>query len=792
MKAVFRNFRVTYRRFQLAAGLNVLGLSVAFAAFIVILIQVRHERTFDRAYPLTGHIFRVESTLVPAESDLSARESYAAFCARPLMEMMLPAVPQVVASCTMYGGSSEMYVNYETQDGQRRGIRIPLRRVSAGFGDVFAPEMLEGSAGCLAEPGKVLLPQSLAGRMFGEGPFVDRQIRQPDGYSFTVGGVYRDFPANTSMENDVKIGLGDDFANDWMDWALLHFVVLAPEVSAGEAGGQLTAFFNQPEGPGKMMGYTEDVLFRLNRLEDIYYSQDTNLDIAPKGNRLMTNLLLSIAFLVIAIATVNFLNFSTALTPVRIKSIHIQKLLGASTGALRFALLLEVVVLCVLSFVLALGWVYLFDLAGLSSIMLAAVDLFQNKEVLIFTFLLAVVVGVTGGFYPAFYMTASVPKARVGMLLSGRKLRIGLTVFQFTISSGLIIAASFLWLQNHYMQNLDGVINDGRIATITLDNKLMDKSSEVLLEELKSDPAIVDVALSDWPVGFLEYYPYNYAKSAEDEQVRYYCLPVSYNFTELMELELISGRHFTKGDVEAQEERLILNELAAKQFHLQPGDRLVNAQMAVGLVVGIVKDFHFMNLRKKIEPMAFTTKSVPTIELQPTLYVRTTGDAHRAVEQIRAGIAKVDAQYPVDVKFYDQQFEAAYQKERNTSVQIALFGLLAVVISLMGVFGLVTFETQYRRKEISLRKVMGATVSEVLILFNKKFTVMVLAGFILAAPIAWFGVERWLQSFAYRTPIYEWVFLLSLLIVLVMTCLTVTLQCWRVALINPAEALKSE
>lgn len=791
MKVIFRNFFMTLRRFKLASTLNVLGLSVAFAAFIVIMIQVRYERTFDRVYKKSGRIYRLESTLLPTEANLSSRESYTVFCARPLMEMMLSSVPQIESYVIMHNGPSDMYVKYETSEGERAGMMIPYREVSEGLPEVFDMEMTEGSAASLAEPGKALLPESLALTMFGKGSAVNKQFTQPDGTFFTVGGVYRDYPENTSIVNDVKISLGDNYINDWTDWAFLLFVALGQDTSPEDVSAQLTDFFHKT-GMGKQMGFPDDVSFRLNPIEDIYYCQDTTLDIAPKGNRTTTNVLFAIALLVVGIAAANFLNFSTALTPARIKSINTRKILGESTIMLRFALIFEALGICLISFLFALCWVIIFDAAGLSSMLLTSVNIMANKEVVFLTFFLSVGIGIVAGIYPAFYMTSFRPalvlKGSFGMSPAGRKLRVILTGFQFVISIGLIIAVFFIWLQNRYMYNMEGIMNNNRIVAVSLDRDIMSKHATVLIEKLKSASGVSDVASSDWPVGFQDYYLYNYSKLPNNEEIMYYYLPVSYRFTDVMGLEITGGRNFEYTDVTAGEERLIMNELAARLYNLKPGDKLENGSV----IIGIVKDFHFMTLRKKIEPMALTVKSLQNAVLHPTLYIRTSGDVFQAIDQIKHEIAGIDPLFPVDVMVYDRQFEDAYSKERKTSTQITLFSVLAIIISVMGVFGLVTFETQYRQKEISIRRVMGVSIFEVLMIFNKKFMGIVLVCFLVAAPIAWYGVGQWMQSFAYRISLYGWVFVLSLLAVMLITLLTVTVQSWQVATSDPVRFLKNE
>lgn len=798
MKVIFRNFFMTLRRFKLASILNVLGLSVAFAAFMIIMIQVRYEQTFDCVYEKSGRIYRVESTLIPTEANLSSRGSYTAFCARPLMEMMLGSVSHIESYVIMHDAPSDMYVKYETGEGERMGMRIPYREVSEGITEVFDMEMVEGSAASLSEPGKALIPESLALTMFGKESAVNKQFTQPDGTFFTVGGVYRDYPENTSIVNDVKIGMGDKFKNDWMDWAFLLFVTLAQDTSADDVSGQLTDFFHKT-GMGKQMGFPDDVSFRLNLIEDIYYCQDTTLDIAPKGNRTTTTVLFAIALLVVGIAAANFLNFSTALTPARIKSINTRKILGESTAILRLALVFEALGICLISFLFALCWVIIFDATGLSSMLLSSVNLLANKDVFFLTFLFSVGIGIIAGIYPALYMTSFRPalvlKGSFGMSPAGRKLRVILTGFQFVISIGLVISVLFVWLQNRYMYNREGILNTSRIVAVTIDREVMSKHADVLIERLKSASAVSEVAYSDWPIGFHDNYAYTYSKLPDDEEIMYYYLPVSYRFINVMGLKITEGRNFEYTDVTAGDDRLIINELAARKYNLKPGDKLTSGSIKLtngGVIIGIVEDFHFMSLRKKIEPMALTVKSFQNAVLHPTLYICTSGNVDDAIDQIKTEIVGIDPLYPVDVMVYDRQFENAYSKERKTSMQITLFSILAIVISVMGVFGLVTFETQYRQKEISIRRVMGAGILEVLLLFNKKFIRIVLVCFLVAQPIAWYGVEQWMQSFAYRIPLDGWVFALSLLVVMLITIVTVTVQSWQIATSDPVRFLKNE
>ncbi len=790
MRTILHNLFTTLRKFRLASCLNLIGLSVAFAAFIVIMIQVYNEYTFDTHYENAGKIYRVESTIISAESSMSASESYTAFFAHPLAEMLLPAIPQIENYTLLHGAGNELYIHYENSEGEMTGMITTGYKVSETFPELFNMEMLEGEAGSLSEPGKILIPGSLSKKMFGSRSAIGQQfLSQPGNQSLTAGGVYKDFPENTSMTNDIKIGIGNENKHNWNDWTYVLFVTLYPDTSPEEVSTQLKELFSQTEIAGYLDKQTE---FRLTPIKDIYYQQSTYLDFAPKGNRMMTHILLSIAFLVIIIATINFLNFSMALIPSRIKSINTRKILGSSTLQLRGTLLFEAVGIYLLSFLIALGWVWLLRFINNSSLLLSPVHLSRHLPILTGTFLLALTAGVVTGLYPAFYMTSFQPAIILKSTSSlgtpgGSLLRTGLIGFQFIISTGLIIAASFLWEQNRYVYHKEGLMNNNQIATITLDKTTETLSAGTLPDKLLSHPGITDVAFSEWPIGFLDYYFYTYAKSPAHEDLRYYYLPVSYNFTDLMELSILEGRGFDKRDATGPEERIIFNELAAKQFQVEPGDRLSNGQ----LVVGIVENFNFMNLRKGLEPMALLVKS-PEYSSLPVVYIRIVDSDTKSIDHIRKCIAEADPLYPVDIRFYDQHFKQTYQNEQKTALQITLFSLLAILISFAGIFGMVTFETQYRRKEIGIRKVMGATIPEILYMLNRKFIRIVIICFVLAAPIAWYGISQWLQTFAYRTPMHSWIFIISFLIVLLVTLVTVTLQSWQSAMTQPVDSLKSE
>ncbi len=385
-------------------------------------------------------------------------------------------------------------------------------------------------------------------------------------------------------------------------------------------------------------------------------------------------------------------------------------------------------------------------------------------------------------------------KGSFGMSPSGRRLRTALIGFQFVVSLGLIVAAMFLQLQNRYLRHVDTGMDQERIAYMRLGGDVL--GSRAFEDRVRQSPGIEDVAYSRMPIGVGNLHSQNF-KEINGKTVSFASEEVSWNFPQMMGIELAEGDYFNAGDTLKPLHTYLFNERAVREYGIRVQDRVLEwgagEDAALSEVRGIVRDFNYVSLHSAIDPMAMIvrgqwSKGKPL----PIAYFKIVGDPYAAVEHIRRAAAEVDPAYPVDVQFFDAAFDALYRKDQQLTSLITLFSLLAVAISLVGVFGLVIFETQYRRKEIGVRKVMGATVTEILGMFNRQFVGIVLVCFVVAAPLAWYGVREWLSTFAYRTPLYWWVFAISLAIVLFITLLTVTVQSWRAATANPVDSLKAE
>lgn len=769
--------------------MNIVGLSIAFAAFIIIITQVNHELSFDRSYPKSGRIYRAELAIDSIQ--------WTAIMSRPMVDVCIAASPAVESAALTQGMQFSTYMTYD-KAGTKVGFKEVVESVYPGIVDVFDYEFVEGSGDVLKEPGKMIIPKSMATRVFGDesamGHIITCEIFTQDTImSFEIGGVYKDLPASSSVSNIGRYNVGDANLGDWGNSNYYLYLTLYPGSNPDDVAELMSQAFSRAEVPQWLESQQWKV--RLVPIEDLYYQTDVDFDVLPKGNHSTTMILLSIALLIVAVAGINFVNFSTSLVPMRIKSINTQKVLGSPVAMLRLVMVLEGVGIALFAMLLSILWVDIASRTGMNQWLLASIEVSTIWPMVGLTALLSVAVGVIAGLYPAFYATSFAPalvlKGSFGLSRSGRMLRTALVGFQFVVSLGLIVGALFMHIQNAYMRDYDTGLSTEQVAIVSIGSDMAAKESTIT-DRLLSNPNIEDVAYAMQVVGGGDTYMTwrRDISGAEVTNCNFVCLPVSSNFCSVMDLEIVDGRNFNDEDDLRDRGTYIFNQTAAKAFGMTLESVIQNDR----LPVGFVKDFNYASLRTDVAPMAlYTPGNSDTWKQRLTVaYVKVNGDPRDAANHIRSVFAEIDPAYPIELNFYDEVFNNLYQKERKTTAQITLFSALAVVLSLIGVFGLVLFETQYRRKEIGVRKVLGATVGEILGMFSGSFIRIVLVCFVIAAPLAWWAITEWLKDFTHRTELHWWVFALSLAIVMLITMVTVVVQSWRAATTNPVNAFKSE
>lgn len=811
MKIAFRNFLTTLRRYKISSLLNVIGLTLAFTAFYVIMTQVWWELGYNRSLHEADRIYLVEN------EDWYEPGKWSSWLNRPVPERVIASTAGVEVGGCMWGdfGSGTCWTSNEPSFGYNK-FSASCGSVSLPFLDVFAFRSVEGDVHDLGKPKSVIVSREAAERMrvgVGSLIWVDTDEPQPDG-AMEVVAVFEDFPDNSLLgECEVVKNLGETNLYTTSEWSFNYFVKFRPGADPDEFARQWTNVNQemQREAAEKRAAAgdaadddDESGIYgvRLSPVSDLYFESDSQ---APcrQGSVVTTYTLLGIAVLVIVLAFINFVNFFFALVPVRIRTVNTFKVFGAPASSLRFNFVFEAFGLVLIALLAA--WYVSFALQGteFASYISASLALSQNLEVVGLVAVVAFVMALAASLYPAWYITSFAPalvvKGSFGGTRSGRRLRTLLLGVQFFISIGLIIATSFIRLQHDYMMHYDMGFDKENLLAVRLSERGA-VSYDALRQKLLSDPQVKDVTGATSrlvSVGRMDW-----GREFKGRQVAFQSYVVQPDFLRVMGIPITDGRDFLESDFDKELGTMIFNEAARREFEMQVGDRINGFVSPDEQIVGFCADFNFKPLQYGVSPFCFylLPKKIQQENywhLPHVVYVRMTpgADIAAVTAHIRRCIAEVDPRTePGDivVRVFDEELGLEYDNERKLTAIVGLFALLAVVIALMGVFGLVLFETQHRRREIAVRRVMGASRGEILAMFNRRYVMLVAVCFVLAVPVSIWAVRHWLAGFAYAVPLYWWVFALALAGVLAVTALTVTVRSWRAVNENPAESVKSE
>jgi putative ABC transport system permease protein len=775
----------------MATLLNVTGLTVAFSAFILLLMQAGFEYNFDRMHATSKRVYRVDTN----------REGYwGVIHSGGFIQTVMQSSPHIQAATIINPYMDKIYFSL-LNDGEKNGFKETVTTCSPEIVKVFDFSILQGDVNCLEEPEKAIIPVSLAKKLFGDQPAVGKVLHAEEGIwtksntDLTIGAVYKDFPENTQLQNVVYTAMDANYdADNWDRVNFMCYLLLDSPQSKNKVEDSFNASFDY----GKITWSSEEpgsLQMNLTPLADIYFMKDKqNQETIKSGNKNTSLTLILAAFMIVIIAAINFANFSTALAPMRIRNVNTQKVLGSTDSVLRCGFLLEAVVLSLFSFMLSL--IVLFFLQQTSFLSFIDVDLrlSANKSVIIIAGIIAVLTGLIAGVYPAYYMTSYPPalvlKGNFGLSPKGKHLRTVLTGFQFVISISLIITSLFVRMQQQYMRNYSVGFDKDRIVVVSLNANMFANHRDSYVNKIRNFAGIDDVAFAREKLGAKDSYSFEtFEYNGQKEQ--YSSLVVSYNFLSVMGIPIIEGREPGASDELGEKPLFLFNKMTRDHYDMQTGTQNLYAGGSRIEVLGFTENVKFTSLREKDRSIAFVINSKHNM---PVSYIRLKAGTNyfAAVDHIRKSIAEIDPGFPVEIEFYDSIFDTVYRKEEKMNKIISLFGLLAIILSIVGVFGLVVFETQFRRRETGIRKVMGATVGQIITMFNKTYMRIVCISFILAAPIGYYAVSKWFENFAYRIPVYWWVFAIAFVIVAGVTLMTVSYRNWYAARANPVDSIKME
>lgn len=797
---IFRNMLCMVRRFKTATALNFLGLVIAFATCYVLWTQVDYARNYNKCIPESQRVYRLEGKM-------GADANWGVNMSRGVIDL-ISNMPEVEMLGYMNSFANDAYFTVNGSE-----VKGQIMQMNGRLFEVAGAKCLSGKLSFLTEQGGkdggVVIPASLAMRAFGEVNVAGRYIKgQRD--SVQVCGVYEDFPENSSINNYAYMGLGDVLKDNFSNWNYVCYVRLHQGVDSEK----IQAAFSQKvreeilrlemssEGIDELTDeeleefnknfdrYMGKQAYRLTPVLETYFSGvDSHED---KGNPAMMFVLQLACLLVIVIAAINFLNFTLAQSPMRVKSINTRLVLGEGLGRLRLNLIGESVLISVIACLIAIGLCAL--LARYPTDMLqGSIAIGDHRLFVIALLMLAVVVGLVAGVYPAKFATSFPPalalKGSFGLTPKGRKLRTGLVCLQLFISLLMVTYISILYLQSHYIYNSDYGYDKDEVVYANI-APMMDKRTAIRSELLQLS-GVKAVSFSNFVLGTSDTYM-GWGRGDDDHNIIFSVFPVDWQYLRTMGIEVVEGRDFREYDGDVY----IINEAARKQWDWVKMDQpLLSNDLPV---VGVCKDVRFTSARHdRATPMAFIVMGEKYKDwgdrlMIANIRIAANVDKVQMRKQINDLLHKFENSERVETRFLDQTLEDLYQDEFRFVRQVLIFSSICLIITLIGVFCMTMFETEYRRKEIGIRKVMGSSTGEVLLMLCSRYNWLLILSFVLAAPVAWYIGQQWLQSFAERTPIYWWLFPLALLVVAIVTMLTVVIQSWRAANENPVNSIKNE
>ena len=804
-----RNFLTLLRRYTTSSVLNIVGMAVAFAAVYLIAVQVTFDLSYNRVIKNSERIYRLEYP------SWSMDGTWWCGWNRMIPDQLCAVCPEIETA-----GSIDMISNptYQDEYSIKRNSTVDNFTIKVAGAEleglaVFPFEFIEGG---IDDEFKtyygMIISESIAKRFnlkvgdrinYGRGAVNQAQR--------TISGIYRDFPKPSTMAmSQGYILMPEAELENETDWSTTYYVLLREGASVEDVEKRMREAVIDD---CRKKGYSEQetklqlarVEPRLTPIADLYFADDTQAEWIH-GSRTTTYTLIAIAVLILVISFINFVNFFFALIPSRIRAVNNYKIFGAPTAKLRSSFLFETVGLILVSLLVAAGIVVIFADTPLKEYISTSVAINDNWSLAGAIALGVIIFGVVVSLYPAWYITkfspAFVIKGDFAASRSGRILRYALVGVQYVISITLIICSLFIYRQHQYMLTKDMGFDRENLLVATLPYEAVYggwtfesdyTKRDALLNRLKQNPQIKEIALGR---GNITHSRMQWTRPVENgESVIFGVYVVSWNYLKTMGIDIVDGRDFLPSDEYSETGALIFNEQASKELGLTVGEQ-INGHLdnANTSIVGICKDFCFQSAHYGITPFAFLVYGKYGWDQPRVAYIRTVAGAD--IAEIRKYITNTILDLSpnsdpekIKVEFFDNELELVYQREDKLSTLIAMFSFLSIVISIIGVFGLVLFETQYRRREIGIRRVHGASVGEILSLFNRKYLYIVAICSAVAIPVSYYIISRWMEQYVYRVEMSWWVYALAVGVILAITVVTVTLRSFKAATENPTESI---
>jgi putative ABC transport system permease protein len=782
---------------KLFSAINIIGLSVGIACCSVIYLYVTYELSYDTYNQKAGRIFRVTTiNRQPKKTDHFAPSS-------PVMAQRIKANFPEVANYVRFIFSHRS-ITYK----DKKFYDTKILYADSGLFDVFSLNMLEGDPNkALTKPYSIVLTENSAKKYFGGEPAMGKMLRFSDTINLMVTGIIKDIPRNSHFSTDCfisRVTMNEMNKNntDWKEQELNWFncdsysyILLHENVDYKKLGPKINTIMDKEMAEiRKQVGMSLNI--ELQPVTDIHLKSHLDAEFRGSVNGDITYVYIftGAAILILLIACCNFINLSTARSLNRSKEIGLRKVIGAQRLQLVTQFLGESLMFAAIASVISL-LIVLLCIPLFNSFIGTSLSLSLNL-VWLYLFIIAAV-GLLAGVYPALLMSSFAPiqslKGNIRPGLSDLIFRKGLVIFQFSIAIMLIIGTTLILKQLNFIQNRNIGMNKEQV--VSLEMKGSDGlRADIILKELLRNPKVTQGTLNSFSfkgVSNITLLPEGFS---ENELTSSYVISVDENFLNTFQIKLVAGRDFSKDFINDVKEAFIVNEAAVKAFNWKTpkeaiGKKVTWAFGKEGRIIGVVKDFNFTSLHDDVKPILIHI--FPQWFAYVSLRLKT-GDLIKTMREIEGTWKSVTRVSPFEYTFLEEDFNNLYRSEQNMRNVLSAFTFLSILVACLGLFGLASFTIKQRVKEIGIRKVLGSSVGNIVQLLSKDFLKLVMFSFVIASPIAWYGMNKWLQDYAYRIDIGLWVFVLAGALAFVIAFLTVSFQAIKAAVANPVKSLRTE
>jgi putative ABC transport system permease protein len=784
--------------------INIAGFSIGLAAFWLIALYVGDELSYDKYHKKADRIFRVAQHAAWKESGFDMAITSAPFA--PALKQDYPEIEQAVRISIEGGGMLTV--------GEKSIKADNIFFTDQGFFSVFDYTFITGSPStALKDPQTIVLTRTLAQNLFGDiQSAVGKTVYFQNNFPNTVTGVIEDVPTNSHFSFSALRSLPAGYTTGWQEAELYTYVLLTPGANQQKLQAKLPGFYKKHLEAS--MGEGVKYRLELQPLTSIHLRSNLEYELGTNGSLQYIYIFSIIGLLVLIIASINYMNLSTARSSYRVKEIGVRKVIGSGKSQLVWMFLAESVLICIFAGALA---IFLADLVMPLFNQLSGKGLslwrFGVNRTLVALFGFTVIAGLVSGIYPAFFMSGfnMIPslKGQIGSRTGTVIFRKALVTFQFVVTIIMIAGSFIIYQQLNFIRNKNLGINKDQVLTFHIDDNKVREKTAALKQALLQNTQIEAVSAASNPIGnnnigsngFLFEENSSVAGSPglmPTSARKVQTFMVDGDFVKTLEIKLAEGRSFSDQQVADRTGAVLVNEALVKELGWkQPIGKRVrfqvdqNGTMAESKVVGVVKDFHIYSLQHKLQPLVL--QMPPEEQMKDNMYVRVKAtNVPATLAFLKKTYLSFDPAANPEFRFLSENFNAQYKAEEKQGTLLLTLTVLAISIACLGLFGLVTFTAMQKSKEIGIRKVLGASVPGIVKLLSFDLLKLVFVAFVVATPIAWIVMQYWLQDFAYQVTLSWSVFVTAGLTAFAIALITLSVQAIRSALANPVKSLKVE